>query len=215
VMTADHGGHDMPERNRENGMAGAERADIALMPQVIGPALAKLFNSPEAVLIGDGPFGDMYFSRRIPAAVRQEVENAVLSVYRNHRQVAAVFTKDELIAAPAPSGPVEDWSLRDMVKASFDPERSGDFVVLLKRNVTPIPNTGFGYVATHGSPWGYDRRVPILFWWKGIAPFEQPGGIETADILPTLAPIIGLNVPRAEIDGHCIDLIAGAETSCR
>jgi predicted AlkP superfamily pyrophosphatase or phosphodiesterase len=215
VLSADHGGHDMPERNRQNGMEGAERADMALMPQVLGPALAKRFNAPETVVIGDGPFGDMYFSKRIPAAVQQEAQDAALSVYRRHRQVAAVFTKAELIAAPAPSGPVEDWSLRDAVKASFDPERSGDFVVLLKRNVTPIPTTGLGYVATHGSPWGYDRRVPILFWWKGIAPFEQPGGIETADILPTLAPLIGLTVPSSEIDGRCIDLIAGAQTSCR
>jgi predicted AlkP superfamily pyrophosphatase or phosphodiesterase len=87
--------------------------------------------------------------------------------------------------------------------------RPGDFYVALKRYVTPIPNTSFGYVATHGSPWGYDRRVPILFWWKGVSPYEQPNGIETGDIMPTLASLIGLDVPKDEIDGRCVDLIAG------
>ena len=24
-------------------------------------------------------------------------------------------------------------------------------------------------VAGHGSPWDYDRQVPILFWWQGAA----------------------------------------------
>jgi arylsulfatase A-like enzyme len=56
--------------------------------------------------------------------------------------------------------------------------------------------------------------VPILFWWKGVAPFEQPNGIETVDIMPTLASLINLDVPKEEIDGRCIDLIAGAGSNC-
>ena len=44
-----------------------------------------------------------------------------------------------------------------------------------------------GYVATHGSLWDYDRRVPILFWRKGMTGFEQPLSVETVDIAPTLA----------------------------
>jgi predicted AlkP superfamily pyrophosphatase or phosphodiesterase len=215
VLTADHGGHDMPERNRENGLASAERVEMALLPQVMGPGLAKQFGLGESALVGDGPFGDIYLSAKIPADKRGSVRDAAVAGYRKHRQVAAVFTREDLMAAPAPGGPVEDWSLLDRAKASFDPSRSGDFIVLLKRNVTPIPSTGSGYVATHGSPWGYDRRVPILFWWKGIAPFEQPNGVETVDILPTLAPLIGLDVPMSEIDGRCLDLIAGPPTSCR
>ena len=66
------------------------------------------------------------------------------------------------------------------------------------------------YVATHGSPWNYDRRVPILFYRPGVAGFEQALPIETVDILPTLAALIELPVPSAEIDGRCIDLDAGS-----
>ena len=185
------------------------------MPQGVGPALAKAFDLPEAAIMGDAPFGDMYLSKMIPAEKRDAVLAAAINHYRSHPQMEAVYSKTDLAATPSPSGPPEEWSLAQRIRANFDPGRSGDFYVVLKRYVTPIPNTGFGYVATHGSPWGYDRRVPILFWWKGVAPFEQPNGIETVDIMPTLASLINLDVPKEEIDGRCVDLIAGAGSNCK
>jgi predicted AlkP superfamily pyrophosphatase or phosphodiesterase len=215
VLTADHGGHDLPERNDENGLPGAERADIKLMPQMIGAELGKQFELPEAAIMGDAPFGDMYLSAKIPADKRGAVLDAAIAAYKTHPQVEVVFRKDEIAATASPSGPPEDWSLIQRVRANFDPARSGDFYVALKRYVTPIPNAGFGYVATHGSPWNYDRRVPIVFWWKNVAAFEQPNGIETVDIMPTLASLVGLNVPKDEIDGRCVDLIAGKASNCR
>ena len=214
VLTADHGGHDLPERNRANGLPAAQRVDIMLSAKAVGARLAQQFGLNEAALIGRSPFGDMYLSARVPANKRAAVRDAAVAVYRAHPQVAAVFTKEELGAAPAPSGPVDEWPLITRAKASFDAERSGDFLVLLKPYVTPIPDSSFGYVATHGSPWGYDRRVPILFWSKGMSQFEQPNAVETVDILPTLASLIGLIVPPAEIDGRCLDLIAGTESNC-
>lgn len=215
MLTADHGGHDLPERNAIQGLPAAERADIKLMPQGVGPVLAKAFDLPEPAIMGDAPFGDMYLSTKIPLAKRAAVLDAALKHYRTHPQVEAVITKDEIAATSSPSGPPEDWSLIERVRANFDATRSGDFYVALKRYVTPIPNTSFGYVATHGSPWGYDRRVPILFWWKGVAPYEQPNGIETVDIMPTLASLIGLDVPSDAIDGRCVDLIAGSASNCK
>jgi predicted AlkP superfamily pyrophosphatase or phosphodiesterase len=215
MLTADHGGHDLPERNDENGLPSAERVDIKLMPQAIGAALSKQFDLPEAAIMGDAPFGDLYLSAKIPADKRAAVLDAAVTAYKTHPQVEAVFRKDDIAATASPFGPPEDWSLIQRVRASFDPARSGDFYVALKRYVTPIPNAGFGYVATHGSPWSYDRRVPILFWWKNVAPFEQPNGIETVDILPTLASLIGLDVPSSEIDGRCVDLVAGKASNCK
>jgi predicted AlkP superfamily pyrophosphatase or phosphodiesterase len=78
----------------------------------------------------------------------------------------------------------------------------------------PIVDPTKGYVATHGSPWDTDRRVPILFWRKGMRPFEQPLGVETVDIAPTLAALIGLPIAKGEMDGRCLDLIAGDGDSC-
>jgi predicted AlkP superfamily pyrophosphatase or phosphodiesterase len=215
VLTADHGGHDLPERNRQDALPAAERVDPALSPKAIGGALAKEFKLNESALIGGAPFGDIYLSAGISQDRRKEVLDTAVAIYRSHRQVETVFTWADIMAAALPSKPVDEWSLLDRVKASFDPERSGDLYVILKPYVTPIEDTGMGYVATHGSVWGYDRRVPMLFWWKGMVGFEQPNAVETVDIMPTLASLIGLAVPADQIDGRCLDLVAGSADNCR
>jgi alkaline phosphatase len=213
VLTADHGGIDLPERSRRQGIADAARVDPALMPAALSHELAVEFQIPEPVLLGTSPSGDIYLSRAVPQALRARVIAAAKARYLAHAQVAAVFTAQELRRLSNPAGPPDDWSLAERFKASFDPERSGDLLVALKPDVTPIPD-GRGYVATHGSPWNYDRRVPIVFFAPGLKGFEQPLPIETVDILPTLAALIGLAIPPAEIDGRCIDLDAGPGFSC-
>ena len=88
-------------------------------------------------------------------------------------------------------------------------------VLQLDRAITPIPEPSPGaYVATHGSAFDYDRRVPILFWRRGIRPFEQPQPVDTVDIAPTLAAILGLKVRDGTFDGRCLDLDGGAGNSC-
>jgi len=215
MLTSDHGGHDLPERHRQHGAPGAARVDAALNASAMGKTLGAKLGLKGPVLYGDGAFGDMYIDRTLTPAQRARVLREALRTYRAHAQVAEVFTHAQLRAAPAPDGPPDEWTLLERAKASFDPERSGDMVVLLQQAVTPIADAGRGYVATHGSPWDYDRRVPILFWRKGLRPFEQPLAVETVDILPTLAPLIGLTVPARSIDGRCLDLAEGPETSCR
>lgn len=216
VLTADHGGHDLPERHRMNAMPMEQRVDKALTPEALSTAIAEKTGIMAKTLIwGDGPAGDLYFDRSLTAAQRAKVEAATLALLRAHPQVQVVFTKAEIAATPSPSGPPESWSLIQEARASFDSQRSGDLLVLLKPRVMSIPEQAvMGAVATHGSPWDTDRRVPILFWRKGLTHFEQPLGVETVDIMPTLAALIKLPVPKNEIDGRCLDLIAGDGDSC-
>lgn len=215
MLTADHGGHDVPERHRDHAAGDAIRVDPALNAGTMAKSLAAKLKLSGEVLYGDGAFGDMYVDRKLTAAQRTRALREAVATYRRHPQVAAVFTKAELAAAPGPSGSPDNWSLIQRAKASFDPERSGDFIVLLKPRVTPIFDTSRGYVSTHGSPWDYDRKVPILFWRKGMTAFEQSLAVETADILPTLAATIGVAIPAGSIDGRCLDLDEGPGSSCR
>jgi predicted AlkP superfamily pyrophosphatase or phosphodiesterase len=215
TLTSDHGGLDLPERDREHAAPGALRVDPALAATAMGKAIGSRLGLSGPVLYGDGAFGDMYIDRALPPAQRARVLADALRSYRTHPQVAAAFSAAELSRAPSPSGPPDAWTLIDRARASFDPERSGDLVVLLKPQVTPIADPSRGYVATHGSPWDYDRRVPILFWRRGLNGFEQPLAVETVDIMPTLAPILGVPVAPGSIDGRCLDLIEGPATSCR
>jgi predicted AlkP superfamily pyrophosphatase or phosphodiesterase len=213
ALTADHGGHDAPERVRAQGIPDAARVDAALLPANMGKRLALEFHLEGPVLIGVAPAGDLYLAASIPAALRPLVLEAAKAHYLAHPQVAAVFTAGELERMAMPSGSPDEWSLAERFRASFDPERSGDILVALKPHITPI-NDASSYVATHGSPWNYDRRVPLLFYRPGLAGFEQPLPVETVDILPTFAALIGLSIPADEIDGRCIDLDPGPENTC-
>jgi predicted AlkP superfamily pyrophosphatase or phosphodiesterase len=215
MLTADHGGHDIPERHRDHAAPDAMRVDPALNSGNMAKALAAKLKLKGEVLYGDGAFGDMYVDRKLAPAQRARVAAEAVRTYRAHPQVAAVFTKTEIMASAPPKGAPDGWTLLERAKASFDPDRSGDFVVLLKPRVTPIFDTSRGYVSTHGSPWDYDRKVPILFWRKGMTPFEQPLAVETADIMPTLASLIGVPITPGTIDGRCLDLEEGPASTCR
>jgi hypothetical protein len=214
VLTADHGGHDLPERHQENAMPMEQRVDAALNPKALSDAVAAKTGLSGTLLYGDGPAGDMYLAKTLSPAQRKKVTDALMAIWKAHPQIQTVYTNAEIAATPSPSGPPESWSLIQEARASFYPGRSGDFLVMLKPRVMAISDPTKGYVATHGSPWDLDRRVPILFWRKGLTGFEQPLGVETVDIMPSLAATIGLTVPKGEIDGRCLDIVAGPADSC-
>ncbi|WP_431470983.1 alkaline phosphatase family protein [Sphingosinithalassobacter sp. LHW66-3] len=211
VLTADHGGHDLPERNTTHAMPMAERVRGLSVP-TIGSAIAGELGLSGQLLWGGA--GDVWIDPALSESDRIRVRDAAVARIAAHPQVEAVLTREQLLAGPAPDGPPETWSLVERARASYDPERSGDLIVALKPRVTPIPNPGPGYVATHGSFWDYDRRVPILFWRRGMTGFEQPLSVETVDIAPTLAALLGIDVP-VEIDGRCLDLDGSDASSCR
>ncbi len=214
ALTADHGGQDIPERKRLAGVPGAARIDANLTAGKVGLDLSTRLGLPGFGLLGEGAFGDVYLDRTLPAADRARLLTAALAAYRKHPEVEAVFTAEELAATPLPTGPVDRWTMRERARTSFMVGRSGDFVVLLKRDITPIADTS-RYIATHGSPWDYVRRVPILFWRKGVASSNRDQAIETIDIMPTLAAMVGLPVPAGEIDGKCLATVPGAECPAR
>ena len=85
---------------------------------------------------------------------------------------------------------------------------------MLKQYVSPIAEPGVGYVATHGTVWDYDRRLPILFWRKGMRPNAREDHISTVNILPTVAAQIGLALP-GQLDGKCLDGVEGVACPVR
>ncbi len=214
VLTADHGGKDIPERERAAGVAGAVRVDPALSAGTMGKALSVRLGLPGTLLYGSN-FGDMYVDRGLASAARARVLAAALATYRAHPQVEAVLTHDQLAKAAMPTTTPDRWTLVERARASFDAQRSGDFVVILKRDITPIADTKGGYVSTHGSVWDYDRRVPIIFWRPGYPAQNVEVPAQTVDILPSVAAMIGLSLPMDSIDGKCLSQAPGAVCTSR
>ncbi|MCM2249045.1 MAG: hypothetical protein NDI58_00470, partial [Geothrix sp.] len=119
------------------------------------------------------------------------------------------FTAEELAATdPAATGSPRDSSLRVLLRRSFHAERSGDILVAFQ------PWMGFGtpptdYPAGHGSPYDYDRRVPLIFWgpWKAGL---RPEPVRTVDLAPTLARELSLK--PGPVDGKALDLVEKIST---
>ena len=218
VLSADHGGLDLPERLEEQALPRAVREDAGLSPQALGKAIGAATGISAAsgpLIAADGGFGDYWINPGLSADQKARVLAALIAKAKAHPQVAAAFTAAEVAATPLPTGSPQDWTLKERARASFDPARSGDAIILLDRALVPIPEPMPGaYVATHGSAWDYDRRVPLLFWRKGMTRFEQPAPVETVDIAPTLAALLHLKVADGQFDGRCLDLDAAGGNTC-
>lgn len=205
VLTADHGSLDLPERAPGSG----ERLDRAATPGAVGDAVARQLGLPGPAFVGD-----WYLASTVPEGRRGEALALARQLLAAHPQVHATHTADEIAATPLPSGDPAGWSIVQRLRASYDAQRSPDLFVVHKPEVTAIPDPGEGYVATHGTVWDHDRKVPILFWSPMLIAQQRDDHAMTVDIMPTLASLIGLNVPGEEIDGRCLDLVPGQGSNC-
>ena len=206
MLSADHGGMDIPERLRAGGVAEAQRADPGLDAEEMAKRLAPSFGAAAGgrpLLLGTGVGGDVWLAKELTGDTRARVLAEAVRLYRAHPQVETVFTAAELAATPLPATAPDRWSPIERVRATFDPARSGDLYVVLKRHVSPVARPSAGYTATHGTLWDHDRRVPILFWAKGLKTAQPAAAADTADILPTLAGWLGLPLEPGTVDGKC------------
>lgn len=55
-------------------------------------------------------------------------------------------------------------------------------------------------VAVHGSPYAYDRQVPLVFFGGGVRTGNSDRPVRTVDVAPTLAALAGIPVPDS-VDG--------------
>ena len=82
---------------------------------------------------------------------------------------------------------------------SFHKGRSPDLTPQLKENY--IMSSGLR--TTHGSPYRYDSHVPILSVVPGVDAMRVKERVPTIDIAPTLADLIGIEIP-AHVQGKSL-----------
>ena len=209
VLSADHGSLDAAERVAERGIP-AERVSLAKAVKEVGAAIRDKMGLSFDPLQGE----EQVTILATDAAMKAKILAAARSQLRLRPEIAAVFTRDELLTLRIPPGkPADELTLAERFAESTDALRSGDLAIAVRPYASlGLPKAFGDAIAGHGTPWNYDRRVPILFWWRGAEPFEQPVAIETVDIAPTLAAILGVKTPL--LDGVCRDLDRGTGNSC-
>ncbi len=214
VLTADHGGSDFPERSAVEGYPHAGRVDRALQPRVNAALKARFGLDADPVVSSAGGFVIVDKDRKsLPEPLRSQVLAAALELLNAEPQVALAVARDELLAEPVPNSiNPEDLNVRERLRLSAVAGRSPDILRAWQPGLTGQGRVG-GAISSHGSPWDYDRRVPIVFWWPGAEGQERFLPMRTIDIAPTLANLIGVQ-PDGPIDGRCMDLPQFAKGRC-
>ena len=205
VLTADHGGLDIPERLRLLGVEGAARLDPSVLFDEVNRTVSEKLELQVPPMV---VAGELYLNPALTDEQRGPALAGLIEAFEASPLIEAAFPADAVAATPIPHGDPTKWSLIERFRATYYPGRSGDLLIAVKPNVTPIGVTT-NYVSTHGSPWDYDRRVPILFWRKGQAANDRSEAIKTVDIMPTLAAELGLSIDPDSIDGSCLAVVAG------
>lgn len=215
ALTADHGGSDFPERTVTGGYPSSGRVDPTLLPRINADLKARfgldanpLATSGGGLIVVDGQ------KVSLPEPLRTQVIAAAVELLNAEPQINLAVSRDELLADRLPdSRDPEELTVRERLRLSAHEGRGAD---ILRANAYGLTGSGRvgGAISSHGSPWDYDRRVPIIFWWPNAIGQERFYPIRTIDIAPTLANVIDVK-PDAPVDGRCLDLPEFTTGKCR
>ncbi len=193
ALSADHGVLPSPESDAGKKM-GAVRLNGASFLAAVETDLSKELGAPQKgkTWVVNVNLPNVYLN--LPMAKELGVDAArvrhtAARILIRNPAVARVFSPDDLFGKDPAGDP-----LANMVRRSYHLERSGDLMVVLKESVL-FSDDSPGYSTSHGTPYDYDARVPLVFMGLGIrsGQYDQPALAE--DLAPTLGHILGLQFP--------------------
>jgi predicted AlkP superfamily pyrophosphatase or phosphodiesterase len=202
ALTADHGVLPLPEWMAETGRSqcsveggriGLRRFGLRFFWHVHWK-FSPLFSMPGKLVRVEG--SQLRVNRGLARSGEIDVA-AVISDTEAWLEAQAgireVWTRQELASRHDP--------IAELYRHSFDEERSGDLAVQLEPTCVLALEKGG---TTHGTPYLYDRAVPILLYGPGIEPGHVRTPARTIDIAPTLATRLGIPFPD-DLDGVPLD----------
>ena len=66
--------------------------------------------------------------------------------------------------------------------------------------------------ATHGSPWYYDRHVPIVFAGNGVKSARVSRAVTPYDIASTMANILEIEAPSGSVGEVLVEVVQPLKT---
>lgn len=188
ALSADHGSRPLVEVQQARGIA-ARRVAPAVLQKAVAEAFARKYPGVAGLISYFAT--DFYFDEEVLRRHdlnRKEVEDTAIEALLSTGVVDRVYTHDDLRTTKPSSDPF----LTLFQNAFYEP-RSPHLTLLLKRDVNLSANVGG---TGHGSPYEYDRHVPMIFMGRAVTPgrYSTPSGPE--DIAPTLGQMLGIDFPR-------------------
>lgn len=190
VFSSDHGASPMPEYRQASHLSGrrADYLDTVCWQNQLSEISSRLGVEANWLLT------DYYLDYEVIDGLgldREAVEKVAADVLEDCLLIRRIWTRSELLSE-------SDDPFHHLFRNSFHPDRSPNLMPQLEEYQV---STGSG--SSHGTPYRYDTHVPILFMLPGVEPARIEGRVGTIDIAPTLAEILGLEIP-AHVQGKSL-----------
>jgi len=192
VLSADHGMAEMPEFMAEIGMAVGRIHTEDVIAAANAAAFSK-FGIEDAAKRFFRPY--LYLNEAVIEAAKLDhsmVAQAVADALTQLDGIALAVAKNTL-------GTLQDTPLLRRIRNNTHPARSGDIYVVQEPYWFLYEKGPIGVM--HGSPWGYDTFVPIIFSGPGIAANTIYRRVHPIDVAPTLSAFFGMK-PASSSSGE-------------
>jgi arylsulfatase A-like enzyme len=193
VLTADHGVAPVPEVNQKRKMPGG-RLDPREQRDAMEKALTARFGQGKWIAYAS----DSIFFNPDPIPGHNldeaEMERVAADALRALPHIFRVYTRTQLL-----NGAILEDPVGRSVRNGFNAARSGNLIVI------PDPYWMIGAAGTtHGTPFGYDTHVPIVFLGPRVRPGRYDRNVAVNDIAPTLATMLDVETPSGSV-GRVLD----------
>lgn len=197
ALSADHGMMDVPEALQETGNSSARRITETDINPVLKDVRAIISQS---------------------SGSRDQLAAKVAEAVKRYDFVADAMTPQQLLGKSKTS----DLFLT-LQRNSYSADRVPHFPLFdLSDGTSPIGASGVAVRlkkwavvdfdrAVHGSPYEYDRNVPLIFMGPGVSAGTSDKPVYTTDVAPTLASLADISFPSG-LDGRVLPVKSSRKT---
>lgn len=192
AISADHGVCPLPEISKADGLQAA-RLPTTLLSADAEEFLRETFGKPgeKARWVEGKTEPWVYLNRKLikeRGLEAADVERALAKWYEQRPGIQKSYTRTQLL-----KGVAEDDAIGKSVMRSFDPDRAGDVMVVLKPYYLLSVPLGMG--TNHGTPHDYDTHVPLLVYGPGIRAGKYKERVTPQALAAIFARAVGIDPP--------------------
>ncbi len=199
LVTADHGVAPLPEQMQASKMPGGRISEKAVH-ETVERALVAAYGEGNWVVgySGPAPYLNYDLIRRKNLKLAEVQETAAAAV-RRMDHIARVYTGEQMR-----NGHLSMDMVGQRIANGAHFQRGTDLVVVAE------PNWLFEDRGTsHGTPYNYDTHVPVVLMGAGIRPGVYHQRIVVNDVAPTLATLLGIEVPGGASGRALAEILTG------
>ncbi len=194
-LTADHAVAEIPGYLNSHNMPGGVFERVKAMAD-IKKATQEAFGQADLIIGEDN--SQLYFNKA--ALIKMNIDRAkLIQVVKQSLKKQAGF--QELIDLQNIDGLTLNNLYADLIRNGYNPDRSGDVMILLKPQWFMGSKTG----TTHSTLYAYDTHVPLVFYGWKVKPSEVTERTSISDISTSLANWLHCIEPSGSI-GRIIPL---------